>query len=263
MVNAENMRSIERYQSIFEKDPKSKVFAPLAEAYRRMGLLDEAIDLARTGVKNHPGFASGRVALGKCYAQKGEIEKAVEELRTAVQLAPENLLAHQILTDCYQKLGLYSDALASCKMVLFLNPNDVKIQERVRKLEDIIFGSEGPFIEDEFSMGKLKDIVGLTRHVIAEPPPPKPDLKLEQKLALLETLLDRGEFEKVNSELIEIEKTHREHPEVFVLRNRLSRNEKSPYNLTRAKKPKGMDRSQKIKKLNQWLELIEANARSV
>src|SRR4051812_1873041 len=95
---------VERYQMIFEKDPKSKVFAPLAEAYRRMGLLNEAIDLAEKGVKTHPHFASGRVALGKCFVQKGEYQKATEHLMIARDLSPENLLAHQLIAECYLRL---------------------------------------------------------------------------------------------------------------------------------------------------------------
>src|SRR5579872_5181477 len=102
-LNMENNVSsfVERYQLLYEKDPDSKVFAPLAEAYRRMGLLDEAIDLAESGVKVHPHFASGRVALGKCYVQKGKFAQAAEELKAASELSPENLLAHQLLAECY------------------------------------------------------------------------------------------------------------------------------------------------------------------
>jgi hypothetical protein len=33
------MELLERYQILLEKDPRSQVFAPLAEAYRKMGLL--------------------------------------------------------------------------------------------------------------------------------------------------------------------------------------------------------------------------------
>src|SRR3989442_143106 len=118
---------VERYQLLYEKDPNSKVFAPLAEAYRRMGLIDEAIDLAQKGVQKHPHFASGRVALGKCLAQKGEYKKAVEQLRAAVEVSPENLLAHQILAECLSKLNKPIEALNAYKMALFLNPNDAKV----------------------------------------------------------------------------------------------------------------------------------------
>lgn len=46
---------IRRYQ----EDPTSRVFAPLAEAYRRLGRVDEAIDICLEGLKHHPEFPGG------------------------------------------------------------------------------------------------------------------------------------------------------------------------------------------------------------
>jgi len=47
---------IEKYQIQLEKDPKSQVFAPLSEAYRKMGLLEEAFRIAVRGVQFNPQF---------------------------------------------------------------------------------------------------------------------------------------------------------------------------------------------------------------
>ena len=49
---------IERYQLTLERDPKSQVFAPLSEAYRKMGLLEEAFRISTRGVQFHPIFAA-------------------------------------------------------------------------------------------------------------------------------------------------------------------------------------------------------------
>src|ERR1700722_3369005 len=119
MASREVSSFVERYQLLYEKNPDSRVFAPLAEAYRRMGLIDEAIDLAEKGVQKHPLFASGRVALGKCLVQKGLFERAVEQLKAAVELSPENLLAHQLLAECYARLKQPFKALDAYKMALF------------------------------------------------------------------------------------------------------------------------------------------------
>src|SRR6476661_8315239 len=56
---------VERYQLEYARDPQSKVFAPLSEAYRRMGLVEEALRIAENGVRANPGFASGRVAFAR------------------------------------------------------------------------------------------------------------------------------------------------------------------------------------------------------
>ena len=39
-----------KYLKTFQDDPrKSRIFAPLAEAYRKIGLVDQAIDICREG----------------------------------------------------------------------------------------------------------------------------------------------------------------------------------------------------------------------
>ena len=64
-------KKIEEYQLILLKNPGSKVFAALAEAYRKMGLLEEAYDIAKKGVFKHPEYPSGRVALARILIDKG------------------------------------------------------------------------------------------------------------------------------------------------------------------------------------------------
>jgi tetratricopeptide (TPR) repeat protein len=156
-MNEEMLSFVERYQLLYEKDPSSKVFAPLAEAYRRMGLVEEAIDLASRGVEQHPHFASGRVALGKCYVQTGKYSEAAEQLKAATELSPENLLAHQLLAECFSKLGQSANALNAYKIVLFLNPNDGRIAQIVKELEIKVYAGH-VFEEEEYAMGAVQEI---------------------------------------------------------------------------------------------------------
>ncbi len=210
-MNQDMSSFVERYQLIFEKDPDSKVFAPLAEAYRRMGLLDEAIDLAEKGIKKHPHFSSGRVALGKCYAQKNMHEKAIENLKVAVDLSPENILAQQLLAESYLKLNLMDKALQAYKMILFLNPNDTKAAGIVKKLEkDVFFAEPKENIKEEFSMEKLHSVKN--PDVKPAPEPMKlatvvaPLPQMERELALLDTRFDRGEWKEARDQLNKLSK---------------------------------------------------------
>ncbi|RYZ63813.1 MAG: hypothetical protein EOP09_17015, partial [Proteobacteria bacterium] len=57
--------AIEKYQLLLQKDPNSQVFAPLAEAYREIGMLKEAEVVVRAGVKRHPHFAAGFVVYAR------------------------------------------------------------------------------------------------------------------------------------------------------------------------------------------------------
>ncbi len=130
-----NSEFIERYQLELEKNPQSKVFAPLAEAYRKMGLLDEAYRICSRGVHLHPDFVSGRVAFAKILIEKKTYEPALTQLEKVVQTSPDNILAHALMGESLMELRRPKDALKSYKMVLFLNPNDEKALAVVRKWE--------------------------------------------------------------------------------------------------------------------------------
>ena len=72
---------IYHYLRRYQEDPRSRVFAPLAEAYRKAGLLDEAIEIARDGVRVHPHFVGGKVALARALFDKGQLRRSGEGAR--------------------------------------------------------------------------------------------------------------------------------------------------------------------------------------
>lgn len=90
---------INKYLTILSRDPKSIVFAPLAEAYRKAGMLDEAIATAKDGLQSHPNYLGGLVALGRAYFEKGMLEEAREDLEKVVKIAPDNIIASGILDE--------------------------------------------------------------------------------------------------------------------------------------------------------------------
>ena len=47
-------KDLERYLRSYSQDPTSRVFAPLGETYRKLGKLDEAIEVLNEGMKTHP-----------------------------------------------------------------------------------------------------------------------------------------------------------------------------------------------------------------
>lgn len=119
----------------FREDPASRVFAPLAEGYRRMGRVDEAIKICQEGLQHHPDFHSGRVALAKCFVDKKQFVEARQELDKVVQAAPENLLAQRLLGDTCLLLNQPTEALHCFKMALLLAPQDVQLTAKVHELE--------------------------------------------------------------------------------------------------------------------------------
>jgi len=123
------------YLRRFQEDPTSRVFAPLAEAYRRLGRVDEAIEICQEGLEHHPDFHGGRVALAKCFLDKRRYAEAKQELERVVQSVPENLLAQRLLGDSYLALKQTQSALHCYKMAMMLSPNDVSLADKVHQLE--------------------------------------------------------------------------------------------------------------------------------
>jgi len=115
---------IERLQQKIAKDPDSKLFVPLAEEYKKAGMVDEAINVLIQGLAKQPNYLSARVSLGKIYMGKGLLDEARNEFQKVIAIIPDNLYAHKKLAEIYQELGKRDDAMKELNIVLNLNPSD-------------------------------------------------------------------------------------------------------------------------------------------
>ena len=123
------------YLKKYQEDPTSRIFAPLAEAYRKAGLVDEAIEIAREGLRVHPNFVGGRVALARALFEKRNYEEVVDGLAVVVREVPDNLVAQRLLAESSLMLGRVAEALSAYKMLLYYNPTDPETARVVAELE--------------------------------------------------------------------------------------------------------------------------------
>ncbi len=126
---------IYQYLKKFQEDPSSRVFAPLTEAYRKAGLVDEAIQIAREGLEHHPRFMGGKVALARALFDKKLYQDVIEELSPMVNDVPDNLIAQRLLAESYLFQGRLAESLSSYKILLFFAPNDSEVAKMVQELE--------------------------------------------------------------------------------------------------------------------------------
>jgi hypothetical protein len=117
------------------KDPKSKLFVPLAEEYKKAGDRDMSIHVLTEGLKNNPGYVTARSLLGKLLFEKGDLSGAQKELEEVVKAIPDNLMAQRKLGDLYVLQDRTADALNHYKMVLSLNPRDQETASLVSDAE--------------------------------------------------------------------------------------------------------------------------------
>ena len=152
---------IQRYEDLLAKDAKSQCFAPLSELYRKLGLLDDAISVARKGCAVHPGYPLGFLALGNaCYA-KGESADACQALEKAVELKPDHIQAMKLLSQIYAELGRVDAARNMLGRVLQRDPEDLESTMLLNSLGPAApaASSEDEIIEDVEIIEELDEVV--------------------------------------------------------------------------------------------------------
>ena len=128
------IKDIEKLKEKFEKDRNSKLFLPLAEEYRKEGMLDEAIEVLTGGIGRHSTYTSARVLLGKIYLEKGMLDEARSEFENVVKTVPDNLYAYKKLAEIYRDTGESELAIKAYRSILKLSPMD---EETISNLKDI------------------------------------------------------------------------------------------------------------------------------
>ena len=134
MERPDSSGNVEPDAARLDQDPDRRVFTRLADAYRREGLLEEAIQICRDGLAAHPGYARGRALLGQLLLERGSLDEAEQELRRILEQAPEHLPALRFLGEICARKGRAEEARRYYEQALRLDPGDPETQDRLAAL---------------------------------------------------------------------------------------------------------------------------------
>jgi tetratricopeptide (TPR) repeat protein len=119
-----DIRSIYNHIKVLEaryrKNLESHLFFPLADAYVKADMLDQAEVILREGLSNHPKYCAARALLGELLFKKGNLQDAQQQLEEVVKIVPDNIMAHKLLIELYKRTGLqdrYERELKTLKMI--------------------------------------------------------------------------------------------------------------------------------------------------
>jgi predicted Zn-dependent protease len=189
------------YLRKYQEDPTSRVFAPLAEAYRKAGLIDEAIEVAREGLRVHPSFVGGRVALARALFDKQTFAEVIEELREVVRDVPDNLAAQRLFAESSLMIGETNQALESYKLLLYFVPTDPELAKIVSELENQAY-RDGSLVLRTDAHATPEPTLTLVRPSGQEvQKPPVDKQKLFRQIDFLQSLLVRVGNAKVRASL--------------------------------------------------------------
>ena len=172
-----DLSELERYLRIFQENPDSRVFAPLADLYRRLGRLKEAEDIVRDGMERHPYYAGGRVAFANILLDSGRFDEALNEASQVVTYYPDNLLARKILIRVLGALSQLDRARREFEALKALAPQIAADPE----LEQALHGPK-----------QLEDFPKTPRSTVLPPPPDRAKLRVPEERTELEEFSKPG-----------------------------------------------------------------------
>lgn len=125
---------IEKLEARYRENPKGRNFAPLADAYRKAGLIDNAIELCQAGLQLHPDYVSGHIVHGRCLVDKKDDVAAEEVFRRVLDLDPENILALKVLAEIAERNERYDHGVEWLNRLLLADPMNGEAAEGLSRV---------------------------------------------------------------------------------------------------------------------------------
>jgi len=113
---------IDKLEARFRDNPKGRNFAPLADAYRKAGLIDNAIDLCQNGLKLHPDYVSAYIVYARCLVDKKDDAAALGVFTQVLGLDGENIIALRGLAELAERNGKYEEEVQWLTRLLNADP---------------------------------------------------------------------------------------------------------------------------------------------
>ena len=129
-----NSALIEDLLKQFAENPR-RVFARLANEYRKTGDLDVAIEICRAHVPLQPTYISGYIVLGQALFESKKLDEARSTFETALTLDPENLIALRQLGDIARATGDVDAARGWYHKLLEVDPQNDDIAAQLEALD--------------------------------------------------------------------------------------------------------------------------------
>lgn len=126
---------IDKYEAQIQREPRSKVFAPLAEIYRKLGSLDKSLEILKQGIRYNPEYVLGYLGLAACYKDLGQHQLNYVMLKPLTSSNKDNIKLLKYFAESAELTNNFQEALETFKFILFLNPKDQEAIVKVKYLE--------------------------------------------------------------------------------------------------------------------------------
>lgn len=148
---------IAAYTEILAKDPSSTIFVSLSEAYRKMGMLDDARKVIEKGLQVHTDFGPAHIVRARILCQQGEYQDSENSFKKALEFDPTSLAALVGFARLYILLGQEESARPLLLDARELSPADPVINKLLLSLPEPPVEQMSEIADDEKSLELVTD----------------------------------------------------------------------------------------------------------
>jgi len=170
----------------------SRAFAPLADAYRKNGEVDKAIEIIEKGLEKFPQYASAHVILGKCFYDKGATERAKSEFGRVLELDGENMVALKYMGDILLAEDKRRESAEYYRRILAIDPTNESVARTVKEME-ASFVATMTLAGIYAAQGYYNKALRIYREVLDREPGNR---EAKEMVAKLESIMNSSEIER-------------------------------------------------------------------
>jgi len=125
---------IEKLERRYAENPDGRYFAPLADAYRKAGQVDHALEVVRAGIDKHPDYLSAHIVLGRCLLDTKDDAGAGDAFQRVLALDSENIIALKSLAEIAERRNELVQARQWLQQLLKVDPMNVDAEADLQRL---------------------------------------------------------------------------------------------------------------------------------
>ena len=124
---------IEKLEARFREKPE-QWFAALADAYRKAGDVDMALEVLGAWIDKRPTYTSGHIVRGRCLLDRERYDEAAGAFEQVLELDVENVIALKSLADIAERRGDTEAARNWLRRLLDVDPMSKEAQEGLERV---------------------------------------------------------------------------------------------------------------------------------
>jgi Tfp pilus assembly protein PilF len=127
---------IAKLESRWRENRQGLTFAPLAEAYRKMGDPAKALEVLGEGLAVNPNYIPASIVLGRCHLDLGDDRNAESAFAHVLDLDSENVIALRALADIAERGGRLVEARDRLESLLAVDRGNEEARAQLEALDD-------------------------------------------------------------------------------------------------------------------------------